>query len=247
MFGRSLGLVVAVLLQILSQVVASTSYVSLRSDSDRDVASVKEIVSQATRDSPIVIFRFTDYPIVEAWKLDEGHAPYLASFLESGQSYQGDFPVDEVYADSESEVFNLGDLTLSASELLYNYDLKGKSVVLFNFERSNYDLGSVDEFMESAYLFLADSLDGVETVVLDVVRTASHRRSTEKAKVEQEKEEPAGDDDVLSTIWTEGLIMCLIVSLLLLAILIVAISWMSSMEISYGALERSTNPLKKTK
>ncbi|QLL32080.1 hypothetical protein HG536_0C02490 [Torulaspora globosa] len=254
MVGRSLALAAAVVLQIVSQVVASTSYVSLRSENNADVSSVSELISQANEEAPIVIFRFTDYPIVEAWKLDEGHAPYLAGFLESGNAYQEDFSFDELYTDAESEVFNLGDLTLSASELLYNYDLKGKSVVLFNFDRSNYELGSVDEFMESAYLFLADSIDGIEKVVLNVARTANlHRstasdRSTERAKVEQEKEKPGeGDDGALSTIWTEGLIMCLIVSLLLLAILVVAISWMSSMEISYGALERSTNPLKKTK
>ncbi|QLQ82487.1 hypothetical protein HG537_0H02490 [Torulaspora globosa] len=242
MIGRNLGLLVAFLLQIVSPVVASTSYVSLRSESDRDATSVKELISQASKDSPLVIFRFTNYPIVEEWRLDEGHAPYLASFLESGDSYQDDFTLEDV---SYSEIFNLGDLTLSASELLYNYYLKGKTVVVFNFERPNYELAKVDEFMESAYLFLADSVNGIETVVLNVVRTTnSHRAPDRRAKVEQEKQP---DNDVLSTIWTEGLIMCLIVSLLLIAILIVAISWMNSLQISYGALERSTNPLKKTK
>nr|6M0R_N Chain N, V0 assembly protein 1 [Saccharomyces cerevisiae S288C]6M0S_N Chain N, V0 assembly protein 1 [Saccharomyces cerevisiae S288C] len=52
-------------------------------------------------------------------------------------------------------------------------------------------------------------------------------------------------DDILSSIWTEGLLMCLIVSALLLFILIVALSWISNLDITYGALEKSTNPIKK--
>ncbi|EDO14843.1 hypothetical protein Kpol_359p3 [Vanderwaltozyma polyspora DSM 70294] len=64
-----------------------------------------------------------------------------------------------------------------------------------------------------------------------------------KGKNKEDKEE---DSDILSTIWTEGLLMCLLVSALLLGILFIAISWLASLEISYGALEKSTNPLKKT-
>ncbi|XBW34489.1 hypothetical protein QEN19_000034 [Hanseniaspora menglaensis] len=45
---------------------------------------------------------------------------------------------------------------------------------------------------------------------------------------------------VLSEYWTEGLIICLFVSLLLLFILVIAIKWTSSISISYGALEDKT-------
>lgn len=54
------------------------------------------------------------------------------------------------------------------------------------------------------------------------------------------------DDDILSDIWTEGLLSCLLVSALLLFILIVAISWVASLDISYGALEKKADHLKKT-
>lgn len=255
MVCRNLALVLAVVLQIVSQVVASS--VSYVSNNYGEAATVSELISQAKQDEPLVIFRFTNYPLLAEWKLHEGQAPYLNSFFETDEvnSNKEDFPIDELSTDAQNEVFNLGDFTLSASELLYDYHLNGKSVIVFNFDESNYDLASVDEFMESAYLLLSDSYDSIENVVLNVVRTSadSHyltasNRNTERTQTQQKEEEPSDDDgDVLSTIWTEGLIMCLIVSLLLLAVLVIAISWMSSVDISYGALEKSTNPLKKTK
>ncbi|GMM39119.1 hypothetical protein DAHU10_000200 [Hanseniaspora uvarum] len=45
---------------------------------------------------------------------------------------------------------------------------------------------------------------------------------------------------ILSEFWTEGLIICLIVSLMLIAILVIAIKATSSISISYGALEDKT-------
>lgn len=45
---------------------------------------------------------------------------------------------------------------------------------------------------------------------------------------------------VLSELWTEGLIICLFVSLLLMAIVVIAIKATSSITISYGALEDKT-------
>lgn len=49
-----------------------------------------------------------------------------------------------------------------------------------------------------------------------------------------------------SRIWAEGLLMCLIVSGILLIILIISLSWLSDLSISYGALERPNNMAKKT-
>lgn len=45
---------------------------------------------------------------------------------------------------------------------------------------------------------------------------------------------------VLSELWTEGFIICLFVSLLLMAIVVIAIKATSSITISYGALEDKT-------
>lgn len=260
MVCRNLGLLLAFALQIVSQVVASTtSYVSSNSGNQDDSTTVSELISVANEDNPLLIFRFAEYPILEAWMPYEGHVPYLTQFFNSDtRAYQEDFPIERLSTDENIEVFNLDDLTLSAPELLYNYHLKGKSIVVFNFEKANYDLASMDEFMESAFLLLSDSFESVENVVLNVQSSSDLERysnsdaGVNKARVEGDvkdpKEAPGKEDtDVLSTIWTEGLLMCLIVSVLLLAILIVAISWMSSMDISYGALEKSTNPLKKTK
>ncbi|CCE62941.1 hypothetical protein TPHA_0D03050 [Tetrapisispora phaffii CBS 4417] len=63
---------------------------------------------------------------------------------------------------------------------------------------------------------------------------------------EKEDEDNAEDNDILSKIWTEGLLMCLLVSIFLFGLLAVALSWMTSLEISYGAFEKQSNPLKKT-
>ncbi|OBA27597.1 hypothetical protein HANVADRAFT_112414 [Hanseniaspora valbyensis NRRL Y-1626] len=45
---------------------------------------------------------------------------------------------------------------------------------------------------------------------------------------------------ILSDFWTEGLIICLFVSLLLIFIVVIAIKATSSIGISYGALEDKT-------
>ncbi|KAH3687182.1 hypothetical protein WICPIJ_001841 [Wickerhamomyces pijperi] len=46
-------------------------------------------------------------------------------------------------------------------------------------------------------------------------------------------------------LWTPALISTLLVSLILFAILSVAISWMSSLDVSYEALERKQDGVKK--
>lgn len=260
MICRSLSLTLAFLLQVASVVIASTStasYVSIKSgkSSDDDATNVSDLIAQATDDDPLVVFRFSKYPVLDELLPFEGHVPFLSRFFESDvtRSYPKDSSIDNLQKDDRIEIFELNDLAFSASELLYNYHSKGKSVVLFDFHGSNYDLPALDEFMESAYLLLGDSFGRIENMVVNTVE--SHNSTplgstarTKKAHKDKGTKEPIGNDtDVLSNTWTEGLIMCLIVSLLLLGILIVALSWMSSIDISYGALEKSTNPLKKTK
>ncbi|CCE93144.1 Voa1p TDEL_0F03330 [Torulaspora delbrueckii] len=257
MGSRKLTLLLAFLLQIVSLVAAgATSYASIKTEKYQDSNSVSDLISQATENDPIVVFRFSRYPLLEALLPYEGRVPYLTSFFETDmtKSYPKEVSTDIMENKDEIETFEIDELTLTASQLLYNKPIEGKSVVVFNFQDSYYDLPILDEFMESAYLLLHNSFSRVENIVLSVAdATASDRFSTagktKKAHVSQEPKKPANDDDkdILSTIWTEGLIMCLIVSLLLLGILIVAISWMSSVDISYGALEKSANPLKKTK
>lgn len=257
MGSRKLAVLLTFLLQIVSLVAAgATSYASIDSERYQNAASVNDLILQADETDPLVIFSFSKYPLLEALLPYEGHVPYLTGFFESDaiRSYPEGLSGKSLEDKDATEVFDIEKLTLSASQLLYNKAIEGKSVVIFNFGDSYYDLPTLDEFMESAYLLLHNSFDRVENIVLSVAdatasdRFASAPARTKKAHVSQEPKKPLDDDeDILSTIWTEGLIMCLIVSLLLLGILVIAISWMSSVEISYGALEKSTNPLKKTK
>lgn len=246
------------MLQVISLASANEiSYISIKSDSylAEDINSVSDLISQANEQNPLVIFQFETFPVLQAFLPSEGDLPFLSKFfhfevtkiLQEGSSF------DSNLNDEWAEVFTLTDVPFTASELLYDYHQKGQSVILFDFQNAEYDISVLDEFLESAYLFLEDSLGSLGTVVLSTQNSAAFNTVTSsKARSEKARDHkgttPIDDDeDILSNIWTEGLLMCLLVSLLLVAILVVAISWMSSVNISYGALERSTNPLKKTK
>lgn len=244
------------ILQVISLASADEiSYVSVKSGSylADDINSVSDLISQANEENPLVIFQFETFPAVPEFLPSEGNLPFLYKFfnydvtkvLQEGSSFDID--------NERAEVFTLTEVPSTASELLYDYHHEGKSVILFDFQRAEYDISVLDEFLESAYLFLEDSLDNLGTVVLTTENSGSFNTVvSSKARSEKSRDDKGttpigGDEDILSDIWTEGLLMCLIVSLLLVAVLVVAISWMSSVNISYGALERSTNPLKKTK
>lgn len=147
------------------------------------------------------------------------------------------------------EQFTVNDLAQSASDLLYDHFLEDKSIVLFKFPSSDYDLYKLDEFIESCLLFLEDKSSDDLTVVINSVGTIDTDDYNFAAKDilshDDNNEAQDGDSDILSSIWTEGLLMCLIVSALLVFILIIALSWISNLDITYGALEKSSNPIKK--
>ncbi|CCD25889.2 Voa1p NDAI_0G01130 [Naumovozyma dairenensis CBS 421] len=168
--------------------------------------------------------------------------------------------------------FNIDTLPSTAGDLLFNNEeIESSSIVWFQFNDDSYDLNTLDEFLESTIIFLnentsndckfnvflnsLDYADNDEDLKINELAQLYHKRVSQdiealkheelKKKKNNSKEDGKDDDDKLSKIWTEGLIMCLIVSLLLLIILIMAISWVSDIGISYGALETTTNPLKK--
>ena len=150
------------------------------------------------------------------------------------------------------EQFTVDELPESASDLLYEYSLDDKSIVLFKFTSDAYDLKKLDEFIDSCLSFLEDKSGDNLTVVINSLGWAfededgDDEYATEETLSHHDNNKgKEGDDDILSSIWTEGLLMCLIVSALLLFILIIALSWISNLDITYGALEKSTNPIKK--
>lgn len=252
---RKLSVLLGFFLQIVS-LVAATTYGSIKTVEYQKSESLSDLISQISKDDPLIVFRFTRFPLMEALLPYEDHVPYLTKFFETDvtELFSQEVSSEDLQEVEEIETFDVEELTSSASQLLYDAPLEDKKLIIFNFEDEDYDLAILDEFLESAYLLLHNSFDRVDNVVLSVTDAVaadhfSADRKTKKAPVSHRSKKPVedNDDDVLSTIWTEGLIMCLIVSLLLLGILVVAISWMGSVDISYGALEKSTNPLKKTK
>lgn len=234
----------------------SSSFISLDKESNLNilssVSSTADVIS--TVDSAIAVFEFDGYPLMDKVVFDESieKYPFFDRFFsnEVALVVTDESPLSIPQSlSSITEQFTVNDLAQSASELLYDYSLDDKSIVLFKFPSSHYDLNKLDEFIESCLLFLEDKSGNDLTVVINSVGTIDADNYDFAAKDilshDDNKEAHEGDNDILSSIWTEGLLMCLIVSALLVFILIVALSWISNLDITYGALEKSSNPIKK--
>ncbi|CAI4063518.1 hypothetical protein SUVZ_07G3410 [Saccharomyces uvarum] len=234
----------------------SSSFISLAKESNLNIfsseSSTADVIS--TVDSAIAVFEFDDYPLINKVVFGESLEEYtffgrfFSNEVALGVSDESPLSIPQSLS-SITEQFIVNDLTQSASELLYDYSLDDKSIVLFKFPSSNYDLNKLDEFIESCLMFLEDKSGDDLTVVINSVDTIDADDYVIDFKDilshDDKKEAHDGDNDILSSIWTEGLLMCLIVSALLVFILIVALSWISNLDITYGALEKSSNPIKK--
>lgn len=258
--SKSIFLGITVIVQLLSVVTATISYASIKSNGyDEEVEHISQYIGAATAESPLVIFQFKKFPLVEEFSSSKEHLPFLTGLFanEDVTRLEDQSIVHLENGVHDFETFEVLELPSSASEHLYDRHLKGKKVVLFDFQDGMYDLEKLDELLESVCFFLEDSLYVVENVVLNINEVANEGASrsasamvsgNSKQRKEHKVKEPVSDDsDKLSDIWTEGLLMCLLVSFFLIVLLVVAISWVGTIEISYGALEKSTNPLKKTK
>ncbi|CAI4062420.1 Voa1p SKDI_07G3550 [Saccharomyces kudriavzevii IFO 1802] len=234
----------------------SSSFVLLDKESNLDnfgtVSSTADVISSV--DSAVAIFEFDNFSLLDNVILDDHieEYPFFERFFSNdvALTVNDESPLNIPQSlSSITEQFTVDELPQSASELLYEYSLDDKSIVLFKFTSNTYDSNRLDEFIESCLLFLGDKSDNDLTVIINTVGTIDADDDIFAAKDilshHDNDEGKHGDDDILSSIWTEGLLMCLIVSALLLFILIIALSWISDLDISYGALEKSTNPIKK--
>ncbi|AQZ09839.1 VOA1 (YGR106C) [Zygosaccharomyces parabailii] len=230
------------------------SYLSLKPSDykEHDASSLPDVVTALSDRGPVIIFDLANPQLLEEVVSSDLKYPFLSRFLTKD--------VTPIVSEEEAfnfennpnvEVFELSDIPSSVSTILYDYTSTDKFIYVFKLTNAEYDAAELDEFVESVFVFLERTLAKVENVIVNVHRLDAHEsfRHSKKEHHEREEndEEGTGDDDILSKIWTEGLLMCLLVSALLLGVLIVAITWTSSIEISYGALERSSNHMKKNK
>ncbi|QHS73417.1 Voa1p [Saccharomyces paradoxus] len=231
----------------------SFSFISLDKESNLDIisaiSSTADVISSV--DSAIAIFEFDNFSLSENMIVDEEY-PFFDRFFSNDVTLavNDESPLNISQSLSPiMEQFTVDELPQSASDLLYEYSLDDKSIVLFKFTSDSYDLKKLDEFIESCLLFLEDKSGDDLTVVINSIGTFDaddNEYATEGTLSHHDNDKGKdSDDDILSSIWTEGLLMCLIVSALLLFILIIALSWISNLDITYGALEKSTNPIKK--
>ncbi|SMN17967.1 similar to Saccharomyces cerevisiae YGR106C VOA1 Endoplasmic reticulum protein that functions [Maudiozyma saulgeensis] len=242
---------------------ASTSYISLRNQDivDGRVSSTEDIIETATVDQPIVVLQFVKAKILESLAADDSNVPFLNQYFKHGVT---NVLTDETSlvepTDDEVFIFKMKDLEFDPLDVLKDANVEKKRAIWFKFYGKEYDIRDVDQYLETIVIFVEEYLNVNVDIVLnsaDVMtleefdndvemQTASHTQTHSKpTSTKTPKNGSEGDDDILSEIWTEGLLMCLLVSFILLVILLVALSWISSLNISYGALEKSTNPLKK--
>ena len=234
-------------------------------DSNAEIAELNQLVTDASVEQPLVIFQFSKFSLFTNYASSDERVPYLTKFFKHDrtQTFQDD--IKELNLGGKSvKTFKLVNLPESAAVLLYDYPVGDKEVIVFQLQGSAYELPRLDEFLDSTMIFLEESISADNSVAFitseadilinskstrvnanEIVNSHVQKKKKSDKKKDGDKKDDE-DEDILSTIWTEGLIMCLIVSALLLVILLVAINWIASLEISYGALEKSTNPLKKT-
>lgn len=254
----------------------STSYISIRTKDKVDyrLSSALDLLNHATLDQPIIVFEFDKFKIIDSMinngNQDETKIQFLSQFFENHvTNILNNEPIlERPSSDTQLALFKIKNIERSGSNILYDYPVEDYSVFWFKFQKKDYEISEINNFIESACIFLEEYLNinidilinTKDTVSLEDLDTAitknketkhysdnnSDNVENDKTKQKEETQDKTEDDDSLSKIWTEGLIMCLIVSFLLLSILIVALSWIMNIEISYTALEKPTNPIKKT-
>lgn len=282
MLGNILPTLFVLFTQLVSIILAknantnSTSYISIRTKDKIDyrLSSTLDLLNHATLDQPVIVFEFEKFKIIDSLinnnNQDETNVQFLDQFFENHITniLNNESNLERPSFDAQLALFKIKDIQQSGSSILYDYPVEDYSIFWFKFQKKNYEISEINDFIESACIFLEEYLninidilintkDIVSLEELDTTITKNKENNyykdsdsgnsmNDRTRQKKENQENTQNDDGLSKIWTEGLIMCLIVSFLLLGILIVALSWIMSIEISYTALEKPTNPIKKT-
>ncbi|AMD20699.1 HDL045Cp [Eremothecium sinecaudum] len=220
---------------------------------------LNELVKYATQDEPMIIFQFDNYKLNSLlWKGSSGKYRFLEDkfyFPRHSVVFNKDYILEE---NSDYSIVDLhGKLNDEYLESL-NSVQPGSKVVLIRFNDNQYDLAQLDQFLSKSQEQLAKILPNTRNIALQFFdrSTGSSKGKNRQARDEPDQrvgstpesidKKPDSDDENASKLFTEGLLSCLLISGILLWILVIAIYWLVSLDISYGALQKSTNPLKKT-
>ncbi|SCV03086.1 LAMI_0H05358g1_1 [Lachancea mirantina] len=253
MLCRSL---VAVLVVFLRVSAAITSYTSFGTSKYREAVSNGQATSLAQlavisdAQEPLIVFQFLKFDLLGAIEQQKSQAGFLTELLHNTANF-------EILAQDEllkvppagGKQFVVAEIPAAPSELLYGNFQKSDNCIVFQFTNTDYDLARLDEFAEIAFVFLEEELSSADNFVFQLGAEKSFKA---QARNQAESEaigvsDPEGDSKpVLSSLWTDGLITCLLVTGLLIWILVIAISWITSLEISYGAFQKPSDPIKKT-
>ncbi|CDO93945.1 unnamed protein product [Kluyveromyces dobzhanskii CBS 2104] len=219
------------------------------------VNRLAELLLLSNAEEPLIVLQFNNFDLLG--QFDAEHAqtyPFLATLFEA--SLEPVLQEDDVKYLSNgfdhAHVVTVGEIPASASDLLRGEFTTSENAVVVQFTEESYDVAELDDFLETMYAFMEDSMNNVDNIVLRMPSSDSanaesliNAETSKDVGVDDPEVDDPEDSDALSSLWTEGLLSCLIVSGLLLAILVTALSWLGSLDISYGALEKTTNPLKK--
>lgn len=243
---------------------------------DNRISNAIDIINSATVKQPVVVFEFDRFKLLDRLVQDDNLPSYLYLDKFYQDELTNVFNEDNVLSKpnlNDMAFFKIGKIKESAANILYEYPVEDYGIIWFEFTKKNYKLSELDEFIENAIIFLEEYLninidivvnskdratvDQLDSALNDIKNNESSNKDDEPKDSSKDKDQgkkqnkdkdqdKTTDDDILSEYWTEGLLMCLIVAALLLFILVIAIIWLSSLEISYTALEKKVNPIKKT-
>ncbi|AET39474.1 Voa1p Ecym_4425 [Eremothecium cymbalariae DBVPG len=258
------------LLSLVNAVYATISLVSVESERYREhfkstgVSGLSQFLKHVSAEEPVIILKFDKFNLYGEFASSRGgQYPFLEDYLDSDSHLvlNNDEDISQQDSYSSIEIAQLPEHVTDGIKL----KIKDTSdVLLMRFSEGQYNLDMLDRFLLETYQHFGELVPKLGSLVFQFPEHDSKssdfsvsnmaKKSPEEqdsgsigiTKVQDEDTDADKSKDELSKTWTEGLLSCLLVSLLLLFILVVATSWVLSLDISYGALEKSTNPLKKT-
>ncbi|KAH3900864.1 uncharacterized protein SCODWIG_02619 [Saccharomycodes ludwigii] len=234
------------------------SFMSLNSKVYNDldhISSVSDLYTVANPEEPLIVLQFDSYPLYYNFEAGYYNNDYgfLSDFFdrEITTVLEADADNNDDFSDSVS-LFSVGDtLDISFTSFQLFKNENETSVAIFKFTGDYYNLDSLADYLNQLYEALEYKYSNIDNIVIQSAK--HHKNNIKETTLFVSEDNDIIDhadtskivDDSLSQIWTEGLLMCLIVSFILILVLIFAIQWTSSITISYGALQKSNNPLKK--
>lgn len=229
---------------LFSYAVASNKFFLTFSDSELNTDSLSVAASESN--TPLLIIKVLNIDVLRnlftSLKNEEVGKYTFWRLIEEDIGQVNSYVIDSNYDQVKSEA---NKYTLEFQENLDNYEKVSEIIQqnILNLETKSQTLPllALELTSDNKKVRRDRIIDEIEEILeeYDILDFFDDNESDDK---NNEGKTPSEE----SRIWTEGLLMCLIVSGILLIILIISLSWLSDLSISYGALERPNNMAKKT-